>query len=90
MKYKVSLNSKGRVDSIEEVGISTVSKTSPPKYLEPLISNGKVINCSGQTWDSFNSQQRSELLEMVELTGGDPQGYIRAMESMLPKNPRGK
>lgn len=87
MKYKVDMKG-GKVDSVTEVGESTIEKT--PEYLGEYVVDGKVICVGGQRWGQMNSQEKSELLELVEQCGQDPKDYVRYMESMYPANPRGK
>ncbi len=104
MKLKVKMGQNNRVDSIErnKETLSQFETTSSilPNYLLPLVINYKegetvsknieVISCSGQRWASLKSNQRAELLELVEWLGQDCHEYVRRMESMLPKDPPGK
>ena len=56
-----------------------------------LVSNKlEVIPVSGQQWQAMNTNQRNELLELVEFTGQDAGDYCRLFQSMYPKTPRGK
>lgn len=87
MKYKVT-ERNGRVDSIEEVGNPVVQKI--PEYLEEYVIEGEVICVGGQRWGQMTSQEKSELLEVVEQCGQNRQDYVHYMESMYPRNPRGK
>ena len=50
----------------------------------------KVLYPSGQFWSSLRSDQRGELIELVEWLLQDVDDFIRKMEQMYPKNPERK
>ena len=97
MRFQVKLDADGRVETIETVGVGLVLPGKPiPEHLLPLVNNHKgivkqgieVIPCSGQQWNRMSSKERSELLELVEFTGGNRDDYIRHFQSMVPNNPK--
>ena len=99
MRYDIRLN-KNRVEYLgktNEVGFITEG-TPIPKYLLPVINNHKgtidkdlgVVLCSGQMWYQLKANEKSDLLELVEYVGQDAGDYVRQMENMYPRNPRGR
>ncbi len=99
MKYKIT-ESDGKVKQISPEGTGwIVDKDTPiPEGIKHLtieydgkdISKVRVIYPSAQQWGSMRSDEKSDLLELVDWGGGDVNQFVRHMEAMLPKNPRWK
>ncbi len=97
MKYQIT-ESDGKVKSISPEGVGwIVDKNSPlPEGIKHLtigydgkdISKVRVIYPSAQQWASMRSDEKSDLLELVDWTVQDVNQFVRKMEAMLPKNPR--
>ena len=105
MKLKIKMKD-GRVDEIErdeskETWIEKKAGKVPlPNWVLPLaldyiegedISLSIKITCpSGQQWQAFRSDQKADLLELVEWLGKDVSDFVTKLESSYPKNPKGK
>ncbi len=59
------------------------------KYVKgsPISKDIEVIAVSPQHWQKLTSNQKAELLELVEWNGGNADDYLGYMQSMLPKDP---
>ena len=80
-------------------GYQALNLKLPPllNWMLPVVNNYtkdarvsqdiEVIPCSGQYWQGLRSDQKAELLELVEWLGGNADEFVRNFEAMYPKDP---
>lgn len=91
-RIKKDKQEKGWLDDQVKPPLLGVLSSMVNGYTEgqPVTADLEVITVSPQLWSLMNHDEREQLLELVEFTGGSAEEYMRHFKSMMPKDPKGK